>query len=207
MLRLIQPIYSFFLFRKLMPLRLPKLHLQKIATYIMMGTVVLVSLAPSIQAQIIGQSPDTETVIGLPSAQENYSYIDMSGWLDASSPSLVLGKYQWVSVTHRLSRGYSGGHPGLDIDGEFGDPIYAMTDGEVTEVTTTGPYGNKIIIKHPGGMVTLYAHLQIIAVQPGQSVTSGQFLGEMGSTGRSTGSHLHFEAFRQGVRIDPAILF
>ncbi len=102
-------------------------------------------------------------------------------------------RLQWPTTTHRISQYFTGFHTGLDIDGEFGDPIYAAEAGTVVSVGWHGGYGLQVVVAHPSGLRTRYAHLQKMFVSHGQSVSRGQGIGEMGSTGRSTGSHLHFE--------------
>ncbi|MBA2770595.1 MAG: M23 family metallopeptidase [Sphingomonas sp.] len=89
-------------------------------------------------------------------------------------------------------------HAGIDLSGPVGTPIYATADGTVTSAGwNSGGYGNLVKIDHGRGIETRYAHLSSIAISPGQHITRGQVIGRMGSTGRSTGSHLHYE-----VRID-----
>lgn len=94
-------------------------------------------------------------------------------------------------------KGNGGFHNGIDLDGETGDPIYAVRGGTVAGTGNLGKYsyGKWITIKHDNGLTTLYGHLSAISVSAGQKVTSGQVIGYMGSTGYSTGSHLHFTAF------------
>jgi len=88
------------------------------------------------------------------------------------------------------------GYPALDIDGQTGDPIYAIRNGRVTKVRHLGySYGNHIYLDH-GGFSSLYAHLKSTKVRGGQKVRSGQIIGRMGSTGHSTGDHLHFGVTR-----------
>ncbi len=84
---------------------------------------------------------------------------------------------------------------GVDISNSCGTPIYASADGVVTTSQNgwNGGYGNYIKVTHPNGVVTLYAHLTSRDVQVGANVTKGQYLGSMGTTGNSTGCHLHFE--------------
>jgi len=87
-------------------------------------------------------------------------------------------------------------HPGVDIPKPFGTPIVAAASGYVTESTIglwNGGYGGKVMIKHAGGISTVYAHLSSSAVSVGDMVEQGQTIGFVGSTGRSTGNHLHFE--------------
>ena len=89
-------------------------------------------------------------------------------------------------------------HAGIDLAGPVGTAIHATADGTVVRAGwNSGGYGNLIEIDHGRGIVTRYAHLSAMAVQAGTRVTRGQVIGRMGSTGRSTGSHLHYE-----VRID-----
>ncbi len=92
----------------------------------------------------------------------------------------------------------SGGyHNGIDLDGDTGDKVYAVRDGVVSGTGNLGKYayGKWITIKHDNGLTTLYAHLSAQLVSNGQKVTSGQVIGYMGSTGYSTGSHLHFTVY------------
>jgi murein DD-endopeptidase MepM/ murein hydrolase activator NlpD len=100
------------------------------------------------------------------------------------------------------SRG--GEHLGLDIDGETGDPIMAVLGGRVERAGDSGGNaGIRVNIKHDNGMETRYMHLSRADVAVGQRVTIGQQIGLMGSTGRSTGSHLHLELFVGGRRVNP----
>lgn len=120
----------------------------------------------------------------------------------SAAPSTgTLGR--WPASCSRISQYYGAFHTGIDIDCEFGDPIYASEDGVVTSAGWNGAYGNSVKISHPSGRVTHYAHMQVISVGVGQSVGSGQYLGEMGSTGRSSGSHLHFECLIGGRFVNP----
>ena len=95
-------------------------------------------------------------------------------------------------------KGRAAMHAGIDLAGPVGTPIYATADGLVSEAAyNSGGYGNLVKIDHGRGIETRYGHLSSFSVRPGQRVTRGQVIGRMGSTGRSTGSHLHYE-----VRID-----
>ncbi|MFF5973752.1 peptidoglycan DD-metalloendopeptidase family protein [Streptomyces sp. NPDC012769] len=103
-----------------------------------------------------------------------------------------------------------GGHSGLDITAPLGTPVLAATAGKVVGINVAGSaYGNHVIVEHSGGIYTLYAHLSATSVSTGQQVSAGQKVGLVGSTGNSSGPHLHFEvrtdptAFSVGVFINP----
>ncbi|WP_240624534.1 M23 family metallopeptidase [Aurantiacibacter odishensis] len=100
--------------------------------------------------------------------------------------------------------GYRRMHSGLDFRARHGTPIYAVTDGTVNFAGRNGGYGNFVRIRHGGNLSTGYAHMSRIAVRNGESVRRGQVIGYVGSTGLSTGPHLHYEMYRGGQKIDPA---
>jgi murein DD-endopeptidase MepM/ murein hydrolase activator NlpD len=100
--------------------------------------------------------------------------------------------------------GYSLMHTGVDMSGGSGQAIVSASSGTVIFVGVKGGYGNTIMIDHGGGLVTLYAHQSKYAVSAGQSVKRGQTIGYVGSTGVSTGPHLHFEVRIGGNPVDPA---
>ena len=94
-------------------------------------------------------------------------------------------------------------HRGIDIVNHRGTPIQATADGVVSRAVRVADLGKTVDISHGGGYVTRYAHLSEILVRPGQRIERGQLIGKMGSTGRSTGDHLHYEVFRDGRRVNP----
>lgn len=94
-------------------------------------------------------------------------------------------------------------HSGLDFGGGYGKPIYAVTDGTVSFAGRKGGYGKFVKIKHSGGLASGYAHMSRIAVSNGRRVRKGQIIGYIGSTGLSTGPHLHYELYRNGRTINP----
>lgn len=94
-------------------------------------------------------------------------------------------------------------HAGLDISGDTGDPIYAAADGVVLSADRSSSHGNNIWISHSNGIRTHYSHLNKLLTKAGAKVTKGDIIGELGSTGRSTGPHLHYEVFKNGTNIDP----
>lgn len=94
-------------------------------------------------------------------------------------------------------------HKGLDIRAPMGAPVKAMAKGTVVFAGKRGGYGNCIVLKHGNGFETLYGHLSKIMVTNGQAIDIGQQIGKVGSTGRSTGPHLHYEIHRFGNKINP----
>ena len=94
-------------------------------------------------------------------------------------------------------------HRGMDIGAPHGAPIYAVRDGTVQAAGRAGGYGNLVKLAHAGGIGTGYGHMSRIAVRPGQSVRQGQVIGYVGSTGMSTGPHLHWEVWKNGRAINP----
>jgi murein DD-endopeptidase MepM/ murein hydrolase activator NlpD len=94
-------------------------------------------------------------------------------------------------------------HTGIDFRGEPGDPVYATAAGRVAQAERIGGYGQMVEIDHGNGLVTRYAHLSAISVANGASVAPGGLIGRVGSSGRSTGPHLHYEVRIQGEATDP----
>jgi len=94
-------------------------------------------------------------------------------------------------------------HSGLDIGGNSGDPVYSAADGTVTASGRDRVYGNYITINHGRGIQTKYLHLRQRGVEAGDKVVKGQIIGQLGSTGRSTGPHLHYEVLVGGQTVNP----
>ncbi len=113
-------------------------------------------------------------------------------------------KLFWPTSGHSITQYYGWQHTGLDIDGDFSSPIYAANDGVVEKAGwNTGGYGLMIMIDHPNGMKTRYGHTSKMFVKEGDEVKRGQVIAMMGTTGRSTGTHLHFEVYTNGARTNP----
>lgn len=120
-------------------------------------------------------------------------------------------KLKWPASCHTItqhfgnasSRYVSGHHTGLDIGCRYGSPIYAATDGVVTFAGWNGPYGREVRVKLNDAFTTSYHHMSAFAVHRGQNVSAGTVLGYIGSTGNSTGPHLHFEVRVNGKAVDP----
>jgi LysM repeat protein len=132
----------------------------------------------------------------------NYYPMTRVGSAPAGAPKGT-GRFAWPAQG-LLSQRYWSGHLGIDIASRTGVPIYAADDGYVVLAgRDTWGYGNQVVIDHGNGYMTRYAHLYTILVKAGQSVSKQQKIGTMGSTGRSTGPHLHFEVIQGGVRRNP----
>ena len=140
-------------------------------------------------------------------AQNNGSSGGSSG-SSGSGGYVSTGNFTWpVPGFTNISCGYSSGHKAIDISGGgrtiYGMPIVAADSGKVVTATYHYSYGNYVMIDHGGGYSTLYAHASSLAVSAGQTVTKGQTIAYVGSTGTSTGPHLHFEVRVNGNRQNP----
>ncbi|MGE0179683.1 MAG: M23 family metallopeptidase [Sphingomonas sp.] len=133
-------------------------------------------------------------------------------WFEASGVGRQMGGIQ-QPVRGRITSGfglrmhpilrYPRFHRGLDMGAPSGTPIVAAIDGTVARAGWAGGYGNQVRLSHNGGLGTSYSHMSRIAVAPGARVRQGQVIGYVGSTGLSTGPHLHYEMYRNGQVIDP----
>lgn len=113
-------------------------------------------------------------------------------------------KLLWPTRLHVINQYYSWRHNGLDLDGDYTDPIYASDDGVVMEAGWSNVgYGLTIFIDHQNGFKTRYGHSSKLFVQKGDLVKRGQVIGMVGTTGRSTGTHLHFEVILNGKHLNP----
>jgi len=118
--------------------------------------------------------------------------------------SLIKPISSGYTITSRYGARWGGTHTGLDIAAPTGTTIYAAAGGTVSTIKSlTGSYGNYLIINHGNGVQTLYGHCNSILVSEGQSVSQGQAIATVGSTGNSTGSHLHLEIRANGTTLNP----
>ena len=135
------------------------------------------------------------------------------GRMSASAAGLAAPALDRLPISGRLtSRFGMRGHPvlggyrqhsGVDLAAPTGSPVLATADGVVSFADWRGGYGLLVSVDHGGGVQTRFAHLSRIMVRPGERVSKGQLVGLVGSTGRSTGSHLHYEVRRNGWAVDP----
>ncbi|MDD4802650.1 MAG: peptidoglycan DD-metalloendopeptidase family protein, partial [Syntrophomonas sp.] len=112
------------------------------------------------------------------------------------------GTLNWP-VNGIITQSYGGGHTGIDIGGSSGTTIVAAAGGTVSSAGYQGGYGNFVVINHGNGLVTRYAHCSKMLVKAGQRVSQGEAIAKRGSTGRSTGPHLHFELLQNGSFRNP----
>lgn len=114
------------------------------------------------------------------------------------------GQFVWPAAG-RITQGYAFYHKAIDIANRAGGTLVAADSGTVIVAgwPDNSGYGNRVIIDHGNGYVTLYAHMSLIQVRQGQRVNRGDVIGQMGSTGRSTGVHLHFEVRQGGASVNP----
>ena len=151
-------------------------------------------------------------------AAEEAARAQQSGGYGGGSTAVATGGFAWPVpscslITSRFgyrvspTAGASTYHGGLDIGAGQGAAIVAARGGTVVLAAYNGGYGNCVMIDHGGGVITLYGHMQSYAVRYGQSVSAGQTIGYVGSTGVATGPHCHFEIRINGAQTDPAPYF
>ena len=134
------------------------------------------------------------------------STVDKRNSLAAATPS-IWPTHGWLSSSmgNRADplTGEKDFHPGLDISADTGDPVYATADGKISNAAMAGNYGNLVTIDHGFGIETRYGHLSALKVRDGQAVKRGDLVGLVGATGRTTGSHLHYEVRANGRILNP----
>jgi len=132
--------------------------------------------------------------------------VDKRNQLAAATPS-IWPTHGWLSSSmgNRADpfTGEKDFHPGLDISADKGDPVYATADGTIANAAAAGNYGNLVVVDHGYGIETRYGHLSAFKVKVGQTVKRGDLLGLVGSTGRATSSHLHYEVRANGRILNP----
>ena len=144
-----------------------------------------------------GGSSDAGSSSSGSSGSSNDSSVLNTGDLSFSWP---LAGYGYGSITQYYG---NNGHMGLDVGIPYGTPIYAAESGQVISAEYHYSWGNNVLIWHNGTYSTRYAHCSSLAVSAGEYVQKGQVIGYAGSTGNSTGNHLHFEVYQNGSRVDP----
>lgn len=173
------------------------------------------SLGDGVEAGIGGNAPEDGT--DLPRMQARAALLD--GALDTVEARLEQ-RMRWISSTPAISPvrgiltsgfGYRadpmthgrGNHQGIDIAASYGQPVHASGDGLVLQAGEQGGYGKAVFLAHGFGLTTRYGHMSAITVRPGQRVKRGDVIGRVGSSGRSTGPHLHYEVRVDGEPLNP----
>ena len=133
-------------------------------------------------------------------------------WMDVNGAGKQVASTIWP-VAARITSGFGMRyhpilhfgrmHKGIDFGAHYGQPIVATADGQVVRAGWAGGYGRQVRLAHAGSMGTSYSHMSRIVVEPGSFVRQGQLIGYVGSTGLSTGPHLHYEVYRGGVAVNP----
>lgn len=127
-----------------------------------------------------------------------------TGPVPGPAPTIGGGKLNWPTSGRKINQYFRYGHTGIDVECNYSNPIYAARAGTVSAVIYARyGYGYHIIINHGGSLQTLYGHNSKIFVKPGQKVAQGQSIAMCGSTGRSTGTHVHFETIVNGRKVNP----
>jgi murein DD-endopeptidase MepM/ murein hydrolase activator NlpD len=171
------------------------------------AAAALTSMAPGLTSPENTFALLKDLLAGLESRLQTVrSDVDKRNQLAAATPS-IWPTHGWLSSSmgNRADplTGEKDFHPGLDISAEKGDPVYSTADGKVTHATSAGNYGNLVIVDHGYGLETRYGHLSMFKVTIDQKVKRGDLLGLVGSTGRTTGSHLHYEVRANGRILNP----
>jgi murein DD-endopeptidase MepM/ murein hydrolase activator NlpD len=143
-----------------------------------------------------------------------WTVADRDGWYDPSRPEQRVDGFEQPVRSGRITSGFGYRfhpilhfgrfHDGIDIGAAWGSPVFAAADGVVSGAGWSGGYGEQVRVVHSDGIMTSYSHLSRIIAAPGRRVERGQLIGLVGSSGLSTGPHLHFEVRRFGQPVDPA---
>jgi len=137
----------------------------------------------------------------VPAAAQMVDLQEVPSAAPPSDPYLPTG----LPTRGHLSRGFSKDHPGLDLSAPYGTPVVSTANGRIHAVRDDPNYGLMVEIVHGKRWTTRYAHLQSVVVSPGDSVRRGQVIGFVGSTGVSTGPHLHYEVWDGKTPLDPLL--
>ena len=164
------------------------------------------SVTPSL-AQTGEASPNAQSAAQFQALFQSWKKLDAMDNGVISIPSIQpIANYTFTSAFGVRSdpfRGYAAMHAGVDLASPTGTPIYATADGIVDRAEWFGGYGNMVEIDHGKGIATRYGHMSRISAHPGERIKRGELIGYVGSTGRSTGSHLHYEVRIDGHAVNP----
>lgn len=181
------------------------IHIKPIAAILMVASSVTPALAQEGQL-----SPNAQAAAQFQAIFQSWKKLDavsIVGNGAISIPSIQpINRFTFTSAYGVRSDPFAGSaamHAGIDLASPTGTPIYATADGVVDRAEWFGGYGNMVEIDHGKGIATRYGHMSRIAAKSGQRVKRGELIGYVGSTGRSTGSHLHYEVRIDGRAVNP----
>lgn len=194
-------------------LRLVTKTLSSARTKLIAATLLLTSLVTPALAQDGQSSPNVQAAAQFQSLFQSWKKLDAINTVSAtpggaiSIPSIQpIANFTFTSAFGIRSdpfRGSAAMHAGIDLSSPAGTPIYATADGVINRAEWFGGYGNMVEIDHGKGIATRYGHMSRIAARPGSAVKRGDLIGYVGSTGRSTGNHLHYEVRIDGHAVNP----
>lgn len=181
-----------------------------IRTKTIAAALLLTMPAAPVLAQDGNISPNAQAAAQFQAIFQSWKKLDavqVSTSGSISIPSIQpIAKFTFTSAYGVRSDPFQGSaamHAGIDLASPTGTPIYATADGVVDRAEWFGGYGNMVQIEHGKGIATRYGHMSKIAARPGERVKRGDLIGYVGSTGRSTGSHLHYEVRIDGRAVNP----
>lgn len=186
----------------------PVMNNKKINVFVVLGMVIILLTSSVAEAKVRHSS--VEKILGQKKAVVAEQVLSSPNTDMFICPSLILGRCDFNDAfgwrihpkSHRAKL-----HMGIDLGADSGSMLFAPADGKVVFKGRKGGYGKAIIIDHGYGWQTKYAHLSEFMVKEGQTIHKGDLIGFIGSTGVSTGPHLHFEIIYAGVQVDPVKYF
>ena len=188
-------------------LRLLSSNLRSSRTKAIAAALLMTSVVTPGLAQTGDSSPNAQSAAQFQALFQSWKKLDAMDNGVISIPSIQpIANYTFTSAFGVRSdpfRGYAAMHAGVDLASPTGTPIYATADGIVDRAEWFGGYGNMVEIDHGKGIATRYGHMSRIAAHPGERIKRGELIGYVGSTGRSTGSHLHYEVRSDGHAVNP----
>lgn len=186
------------------------LSISSIRAKALAAVMLLTMPAVPVLAQDGNMSPNAQAAAQFQAIFQSWKKLDavqVSTSGSISIPSIQpIAKFTFTSAYGVRSDPFQGSaamHAGIDLASPTGTPIYATADGVVDRAEWFGGYGNMVQIEHGKGIATRYGHMSKIAARPGERVKRGDLIGYVGSTGRSTGSHLHYEVRIDGRAVNP----
>ena len=194
-------------------LRLVAKTLSSTHTKLIAAALLLTSSVAPALAQDGQSSPNVQAVAQFQSLFQSWKKLDAINTVNATSSGAIsipsiqpIANFTFTSAFGVRSdpfRGSAAMHAGIDLSSPSGTPIYATADGVINRAEWFGGYGNMVEIDHGKGIATRYGHMSRIVARSGDRVKRGELIGYVGSTGRSTGNHLHYEVRIDGHAVNP----